>query len=117
MKHAAAPLYIDTPEHLRHFCDSLRGARWLALDTEFLREKTYFPNFCLLQIASENSVACIDPLSLDSLHPLFEIIYDPTITKVFHAGRQDMEIFYHLWGRLPAPVFDTQIAAPLLGFA
>lgn len=117
MKHAATPLYIDTPEHLRHFCDSLRGARWLALDTEFLREKTYFPNFCLLQIASENSVACIDPLSLDSLHPLFEIIYDSTITKVFHAGRQDMEIFYHLWGRLPAPVFDTQIAAPLLGFA
>jgi ribonuclease D len=117
MKNTAPTLYVDTPERLRHFCDSLRHARWLALDTEFLREKTYFPKFCLLQIASEHSVACIDPLALESLHPLFELIYDPTITKVFHAGRQDMEIFYHLWGRLPAPVFDTQIAAPLLGFA
>jgi len=117
MKNATPLLYVDTPERLRHFCDSLQGARWLALDTEFLREKTFFPKFCLLQIASENGVGCIDPLKLESLHPLFEIIYDPAITKVFHAGRQDMEIFYHLCGRLPAPVFDTQIAAPLLGFA
>ncbi|HUL10883.1 MAG TPA: ribonuclease D [Methylococcaceae bacterium] len=117
MNNPAPPLYVDSPHSLRHFCDSLRGARWLALDTEFLREKTYFPKFCLLQIAAENGVACIDPLALKSLHPLLEIIYDPNITKVFHSGRQDLEIFYHLCGKLPTPVFDTQIAAPLLGFA
>jgi len=111
------PLYIDSPDTLRQFSESIRGARWLALDTEFLRERTYFPKFCLLQIAAENTAACIDPLALDSLRPLLEVIYDPTITKVFHSGRQDLEIFYHLCGKLPAPVFDTQIAAPLLGLA
>jgi ribonuclease D len=110
------PIYIDSPDGLRDFSASLRGIRWVVLDTEFLREKTYYPKFCLLQMASENRVACIDPLRLDSLQPVLEIIYDPAITKVFHAGRQDMEIFYHLCGKLPAPVFDTQLAAPLLGF-
>lgn len=117
MNNPSAPLYIDSPDSLSAYCNALRDATWLALDTEFLREKTYFPKFCLLQIASENSVACIDPLALQSLEPLFEIIYDPAITKIFHSGRQDMEIFYHLCGKLPTPIFDTQIAAPLLGFS
>jgi ribonuclease D len=85
------------------------------MDTEFLREKTYFPKFCLLQIAAPGIVACVDPLALASLDPLFEIIFDPRIIKIFHSGRQDLEIFYHLCGKLPGPVFDTQIAAPLLG--
>lgn len=109
------PLYIDTPDQLRDLCSRLSTAAWIVLDTEFLREKTYFPKFCLLQIAANDVVACVDPLALESLSPLFEVIYNPRATKVFHSGRQDLEIFYHLCGELPRPVFDTQIAAPLLG--
>jgi len=107
--------YIDSFSHLQDFCAALKSASWLAVDTEFLREKTYFPKFCLLQIASADKVACIDPLALESLEPIADLLFDPAITKVFHAGRQDLEIFFHLWGRLPAPLFDTQIAAPLIG--
>lgn len=109
--------FIDSPSRLQEFCAGLRGAEWIAVDTEFLREKTYYPKFCLLQIATGSRVACIDPLSLETLDPLAEILFDPAVTKVLHSGRQDMEIFYQLWQRLPAPVFDTQIAAPLIGIA
>ncbi len=108
--------YIDTSEQLAELCHSLTHSGWLALDTEFLREKTYFPKFCLLQIATDTRVICIDPLAITTLTPLLELIYAPDIVKVFHAGRQDLEIFYHLWGKLPFPIFDTQIAAPLLGY-
>lgn len=108
--------YIDTPEKLHDFCDQIGNAEWLALDTEFLREKTYFPQFCLLQIATTEVVACIDPLALDSLQPLLDILHDTDVLKVIHSARQDMEIFYHLTGSVPAPIFDTQMAAPLLGF-
>lgn len=117
MTRPADVLYIDTPAALDTFCSHLRTADWIALDTEFLREKTYYPKLCLLQIATRQEVACIDPLALPDLAPLLEILADPGITKVMHSGRQDMEIFYHLAGVPPAPVFDTQIAAPLLGFA
>ncbi len=110
-------LYVDTTEKLRDLCASLAGVPWISLDTEFLREKTYFPKFCLLQIAAGDVVACVDPLVLESLDPLLEIIFDSKIPKVLHSSRQDMEIFYHLCGRLPTPVFDTQLAAPLLGMA
>jgi ribonuclease D len=109
------PLYIDTPEQLLDLCHRLAGTAWIVMDTEFLREKTYFPKFCLLQIAAPGIVACIDPLALESLDPLFDIVFDPRIIKIFHSGRQDLEIFFHLCGKLPGPVFDTQIAAPLLG--
>lgn len=108
--------YIDTPAALREICDQLRGVPWLTLDTEFLREKTYYPKLCLLQVATPGLVACIDPLVLEDLSPLFEVLYRHETTKVLHAARQDMEIFYHLRGALPSPVFDTQIAALLLGF-
>ncbi len=108
--------YISTPEQLPQLCHAIRQQPWLALDTEFLREKTYYPQFCLLQIATPEWVACVDPIALPELDELFETLYQPTIIKVFHSCRQDLEIFYHLYGKLPAPVFDTQIAAPLLGF-
>ena len=108
--------YIDTPEQLKKFCRDIANAEWLALDTEFLREKTYFPKFCLLQIATPERVACVDPIALESLQPLLDILYDPEIIKVFHSARQDLEIFYHLTGKVPAPIFDTQVAAPVLGF-
>jgi ribonuclease D len=108
--------YIDSAPDLARFCLQLAGSEWIALDTEFLREKTYYPKLCLLQIATPDSVACIDPLALDSLDPILDLVFDPGITKVMHSARQDMEIFYHLRGAAPGPVFDTQIAALLLGY-
>jgi ribonuclease D len=110
-------LYIDTPDSLSDFCKQISKSDWIALDTEFLREKTYYPKLCLLQIATTETVACIDPLALDDLSPVLDILYDENIIKVMHSGRQDMEIFFNIQGRPPAPVFDTQIAALMLGFA
>jgi ribonuclease D len=107
--------YINTPEQLEPLCQLISTQPWIALDTEFLREKTYYPKFCLLQIASPEWVACIDPLAIGDLTPLFDAIYNPAIVKVLHACRQDLEIFYQITGKIPSPVFDTQIAAPLLG--
>ncbi len=107
--------YIDTSEKLEKLCEQIAAESWLALDTEFLREKTYYPKFCLLQIATPKWVVCVDPLAFDNLNPLFEAIYNPNIIKVFHSCRQDLEIFYQLTGKIPTPLFDTQIAAPLLG--
>jgi ribonuclease D len=108
--------YIDTPEQLATLCEQIKKEPWLALDTEFLREKTYYPKFCLLQIATPEWVACIDPIALHQLESLFEAIYNPAIVKVFHSCRQDLEIFFQWTGKLPSPIFDTQVAAPLLGF-
>ena len=108
--------YINTPDQLAKLCEQIKKEPWLALDTEFLREKTYYPKFCLLQIATPEWVACIDPIALPKLDDLFEVLYNPAIVKVFHSCRQDLEIFYQLTGKLPAPIFDTQVAAPLLGF-
>ncbi|MGJ0428928.1 ribonuclease D [Methylobacter sp.] len=108
--------YIDTPEKLSALCQQILKEPWLALDTEFLREKTYFPKFCLLQIATPEWVACVDPIALPDLSELFDVLYNPSIVKVFHSSRQDLEIFYQLRGCIPEPIFDTQIAAPLLGF-
>ncbi len=107
--------YIDNADALAELAEQLRGERWLAIDTEFERDKTYYPKFCLLQIASDDVIACIDPLALDGLDPLLETLFDPGVTKVLHAARQDLEIFFHLQGAVPKPVFDTQLAAPLLG--
>lgn len=108
-------LYIDTPERLDALCEQLRRHDWLTLDTEFLREKTYRPRLCLLQVANPEVIACIDPLALEDLSPLLEVLYDSRITKVLHAAHQDLEIFFEMRGALPEPVFDTQVAATLLG--
>ena len=108
-------LYIVDQSALTDFCARLRGTPWLALDTEFIREQTYYPQLCLIQVAGADQVACIDPLALPSLDPLLELLYDPTIVKILHAAQQDLEIFYHLYGKVPAPIFDTQLAALVLG--
>src|SRR5574343_1106258 len=108
--------YINRPEQLPLLCEQINQEPWIALDTEFLREKTYYPKFCLLQIAAPGWVACVDPLAIDDLGPLFEAIYNPNIVKVLHSCRQDLEIFFQITGKIPGPIFDTQIAAPLLGF-
>ncbi|MFW2134544.1 ribonuclease D, partial [Ectothiorhodospira haloalkaliphila] len=107
--------FIDQPEALKAFCERLKGVDWFALDTEFIREKTYYPQLCLIQVATPEEVACIDPLNLEDLSPLTHLLFDPNITKVLHAASQDLEIFFHQQGRVPGPIFDTQVAASLLG--
>lgn len=108
--------YIDTAPKLENLCRKLASADWVAVDTEFMREKTYYPQFCLLQLATPDWAACIDPLALPSLQALLEVLFRPELLKIFHSARQDLEIFYWLTGKLPLPLFDTQLAAPLLGF-
>jgi len=109
--------FVDSVALLQDLCQKMKHEPWLAIDTEFLREKTYYPKFCLLQIATLEWVACVDPIALEGeLDELFAIINDAAIIKVLHSCRQDVEIFYQLSGKLPAPVYDTQLVAPLLGF-
>lgn len=108
--------YVTTGNALAAVCDALRASEWVAVDTEFVREKTYYPNPCLVQVAVPGTIACIDVLALDTLDPLLELLYDRRLTKVFHAAQQDLEIFFLLKGGLPTPVFDTQIAAGLAGY-
>lgn len=108
-------LYIDTPEALATLVSQLSSAPWLAVDTEFLREKTYHARLCLLQLGGPGVVACIDPLALQNLDLLRPLLCNRHITKVLHAARQDLEILYQVLGEMPTPVFDTQIAAAFLG--
>lgn len=111
----AEPRYVDTPAALDALCVDLQGSDWLALDTEFIREKTYYPRLCLIQVANDAHIACIDPLALEGLEPFWQLLYDPAVTKVLHAAQQDLEIFTLLRGTPPSPLFDTQVAATLLG--
>ncbi len=108
--------YIDTPEALQQLCQQLASAKVVALDTEFMREKHYYAQFCLLQLATDEVIACVDPLAIEDLTPLMEILFDESLLKVFHAGGQDLELFFDAYGKLPKPLFDTQIAAALLGY-
>lgn len=107
---------VTTQAQLQDCCEALSGSRFLALDTEFLREKTYFPKLALIQITDGNENFIIDPLSISDLNEFFKLVENPDIIKVLHSARQDYEIFFHLQGRLPGPIFDTQIAASLLGY-
>jgi len=109
-------IYIDNDLALKTLCTDLQGCSWLAVDTEFERVNTYYPELCLLQLANRDITAIVDPLASINLEPLYALLYDPSITKVFHAARQDMELFFHFKRALPLPIFDTQIAAGLLGY-
>lgn len=108
--------YIDTEQNLAQFCQQIANSCWLTVDTEFLREKTYYPQLCLIQVANDDHIACIDPLTISNLDPLLDILYNPEITIVFHAARQDLELFYLLRDELPSNVFDSQLAATVLGY-
>ena len=102
---------------LAQFCAGQAKAEFLSVDTEFLRDNTYWPILCLVQIGGPDAVAAVDTLAPGiELEPLTDLLADPKILKVFHSARQDMEIFYQLMGRLPAPIFDTQVAAMVCGF-
>lgn len=108
---------VENNEDLAAFLAELGDAPYLALDTEFLRDQTYYPKLCLIQVAAPGVEGIIDPLApgLD-LKPFYELIARPDIVKVLHAARQDIEIFYLQGGVLPDPLFDTQIAAMVCGF-
>ena len=109
-------LITDT-DALVAFCAEQTGADFIAVDTEFLRDQTYWPKLCLVQIAGPTSVAAIDPLAPGiDLAALYALMEAPDLLKVFHAGRQDLEIFFHATGKVPAPIFDTQVAAMVCGF-
>jgi len=107
---------ITTTEALRDFCAKLSDQPFITVDTEFMRETTYWPKLCLIQAASPTDAAIIDPLAEGiDLEPFLELLRDEKILKVFHAARQDVEIFVRL-GAMPKPMFDTQVAAMAAGF-
>lgn len=108
-------MYIANQEALAAFVERARSSSVLAIDTEFLREKTYYAKLCLLQFATDDEVAIVDPFAVDDLSVLAPLLLDQNIVKLFHAGGQDLEILLREVGVLPRCVFDTQIAAALLG--
>jgi len=108
---------LTTSADLKALCDRLATADYVTVDTEFMRESTYWAKLCLVQIAGPDESAAIDPLAPGiDLDPLFKLMANPEILKVFHAARQDLEIFYHLSGEVPHPIFDSQVAAMVCGF-
>ncbi len=108
---------ITQSSALAEFCRTLEGEEFITVDTEFMRESTFWPILCLVQVAGPDDAVAIDAQAPGmDLSPLYDLFDDTSILKVFHAGRQDLEIFHHLAGRLPKPVFDTQIAAMVCGF-
>lgn len=110
--------YIDSTEQLETLCEQLSSKDYVVIDTEFLRERTYRPQLCLVQIKHANILACIDTQTINDLSPLLTLLNNPAITKVLHAASQDLEIFFlESKGKVPAPIFDTQLAAPLLGYS
>ena len=109
-------MYITSTDKLKEFCDNLQSAEVLVVDTEFVRERTYFHRIGLIQVGGGDHFAAIDPIALPDMSPLLELLKDPKKIKVFHAARQDLEILVRLCGQVIPPVFDTQIAAALVGW-
>lgn len=108
---------IETTAALAEACTELAKSEFITIDTEFLRETTFWPELCLVQMASPTLEVLVDPLAKGiDLTPLFELMANPDVVKVFHAARQDIEIIYHLGGLIPHPIFDTQVAAMVCGF-
>ena len=108
---------IKTNKELKEACKKLNKAKFITIDTEFIREKTYWSQLCLIQVCSGESEFIIDPLEEDiDLKPFIKILNKKSILKVFHSGRQDIEIFFKISGKIPSPIFDTQIAAMVCGF-
>jgi len=108
---------IETTAQLEEACRALATSAFVTVDTEFLRETTFWPELCLIQIASPDLEVLIDPLADGlSLKPFFDLMADSNVVKVFHAARQDIEIIFHLGGLIPHPIFDTQVAAMVCGF-
>ncbi len=111
------PVLIADSAALASLCDRLKAEQFVTVDTEFMRERTYWPELCVVQLAGDSEVAVVDAMAEGiDLAPLGALLADPAVTKVFHACRQDIEIFVQLFGAVPAPLFDTQVAAMVAGF-
>ncbi len=108
---------LTDPVEVAALCGRLGQQNIVTVDTEFMRERTYWPILCLIQVAGPDEAIAIDPRAdgMD-LAPLFDLLRNPDVLKVFHAARQDLEIFYHLMGEVPHPIFDSQVAAMVCGF-
>src|SRR4249920_1928836 len=107
---------ITTTEELATTCERLARHPFVTIDTEFLRETTYYPLLCVAQLASSDEAVVIDALAPDiDLKPFFELMANEKVLKVFHAARQDIEIVWHRANIIPHPIFDTQVAAMVLG--
>lgn len=109
-------MYITESRDLRDLVSVLRRGHLVGVDTEFMRERTYFARLCLIQLANDDLAAIVDPLAIDDLSPLCELLADPSVVKILHAGGQDLEIFFRACEVAAAPIFDTQVAATLAGF-
>lgn len=108
---------ITKTTELEAACLDLAKADFITIDTEFLREKTFWPKLCLIQLASPDRALIVDPLAKDiDLAPFFKLMADESVLKVFHAARQDLEIVFHLGDLIPKPIFDSQVAAMVLGY-
>jgi ribonuclease D len=108
---------ITRTEELRAVCDRMAKHRYITVDTEFLRESTYYPLLCVAQMAIEDEAVVVDALAPGiDLTPFFDLLVDENVVKVFHAARQDIEIVWHMSGKIPHPIFDTQVAAMVLGY-
>jgi len=108
---------IADSAELAAFCNRQAKAEYVAVDTEFMRDKTYYPQLCVVQVAGPEEAAAIDALAPGiDLKSLFDLLVDPQVIKVFHAARQDVEMLFHITGRIPAPLVDTQVAAMVCGF-
>jgi len=113
----AAPVLITTTDALAALCTRLAAEPFVAIDTEFMRERTYYPELCVVQLGGADDVAVIDAQAAGlDLAPLAALLANPAVVKVFHAARQDVEIFLYLFGVVPTPIFDSQIAAMVAGF-
>jgi ribonuclease D len=112
-----APALITTTAELDALCQRLRGEEFVTVDTEFMRERTYWPELCVVQLAGDSEVAVVDAMAPGiDLAPLGALLADTAVPKVFHAARQDVEIFCLRFGDVPRPLFDTQVAAMVAGF-
>ncbi len=108
-------MYISTSDELSAFCERIGKERVIAVDTEFLRERTYYPKLCLVQVGTASEIGAIDPILIKDLSPLASIFADERVTKVFHACGQDLEVILDGMGVACTSVFDTQVAAAFLG--
>ena len=106
---------IINNDTLKEFINKCLKQKVLAIDTEFIRDNTYYPILCLVQIAGKDFAAAIDPLSEIDMNPIWDLLSNEKILKIFHSGRQDIEIFLNLTGKIPKPIYDTQIAAMFCG--
>ena len=113
---AASPVRIDDSATLANYCQQWLKQPLIALDTEFMRTETFYPIPGLIQVADEHQCYLIDPLQVDDMSPLVELLRAPEVLKVLHAGNEDIELFRHSYGVIPAPLFDTQIGAAFVGW-